>query len=333
MARETKVGLLVGLGFIACFAIILENRGRRENRVPQPPQELVSRGRADAQVVTPNAPVESARQYTANSRQHIPVADPLPNETPEEPAPRNARTASHRPAAEVERAADQPGTGFAESMDSMVEIDRFQRGARSTRSAGPSGAELLANASADLARNNGALTAQQPRQNPEPIKPPAPPAEPVQYVEVAKGDSLSRIASRHYSAGGKDVIDAIFQANRDQLKTPNDIREGQRLILPRVNGVNMVQGEMAAKPKEQKPPKAAKPAETRRQADESKYRYYQVKKGEVLTTIAKEQLGTSSRWKEIAELNREIFPDPAKIQYGVRIRLPAESGSDGGGRL
>ena len=30
MARETKVGLLAGLAFILCFAIILANRGRQE---------------------------------------------------------------------------------------------------------------------------------------------------------------------------------------------------------------------------------------------------------------------------------------------------------------
>ena len=30
MARETKVGLLTGLAFIICFAIILANRGRQE---------------------------------------------------------------------------------------------------------------------------------------------------------------------------------------------------------------------------------------------------------------------------------------------------------------
>ena len=29
MARETKVGLLAGLAFIICFAIILANRGRQ----------------------------------------------------------------------------------------------------------------------------------------------------------------------------------------------------------------------------------------------------------------------------------------------------------------
>ena len=53
-----------------------------------------------------------------------------------------------------------------------------------------------------------------------------------------------------------------------------------------------------------------------------------MKKGDRYATIAREHLGDARRWQEIAELNREIFPDPSKIRYGVRIRLPA--GSSGG---
>ena len=37
MASETKVGLLVGLGFIVCFAVSLANRGREEQISAQLP--------------------------------------------------------------------------------------------------------------------------------------------------------------------------------------------------------------------------------------------------------------------------------------------------------
>ena len=35
MARETKVGLVVGLAFIICFAVILANRGRQRPPVTE----------------------------------------------------------------------------------------------------------------------------------------------------------------------------------------------------------------------------------------------------------------------------------------------------------
>jgi nucleoid-associated protein YgaU len=39
-------------------------------------------------------------------------------------------------------------------------------------------------------------------------------------------------------------------------------------------------------------------------------------------------LGSAARWMEIAELNKDIFPDPAMIRYGVRIRLPLDETDD-----
>ena len=40
MARETKIGLLAGLAFIICFAVILSQRGR----ISKPTQGIFSRG-------------------------------------------------------------------------------------------------------------------------------------------------------------------------------------------------------------------------------------------------------------------------------------------------
>jgi len=47
---------------------------------------------------------------------------------------------------------------------------------------------------------------------------------------VRRGDSLSRIAMRIY--GDVTRAEDIFAANRHQLRTPNEIREGMQLILP-----------------------------------------------------------------------------------------------------
>jgi nucleoid-associated protein YgaU len=47
---------------------------------------------------------------------------------------------------------------------------------------------------------------------------------------VKAGDSLSAISKQFYGNGGEYM--KIFEANRDQLSSPNEIRPGQRLVIP-----------------------------------------------------------------------------------------------------
>jgi LysM repeat protein len=48
--------------------------------------------------------------------------------------------------------------------------------------------------------------------------------------EVQPGDSLSKIAKSVYDDAGKYM--KIFEANKDQLKDPNMIHPGQKLVIP-----------------------------------------------------------------------------------------------------
>ena len=48
--------------------------------------------------------------------------------------------------------------------------------------------------------------------------------------KVAKGETLSHIAQRYY--GKASEFQKIFDANRDQLKDPDKIREGMDLKIP-----------------------------------------------------------------------------------------------------
>lgn len=47
---------------------------------------------------------------------------------------------------------------------------------------------------------------------------------------VKPGDSLSKIAKSAYDDAGKYMT--IFEANKDQLKDPNLIQPGQKLVIP-----------------------------------------------------------------------------------------------------
>ena|SRR5438270_9593536 len=47
---------------------------------------------------------------------------------------------------------------------------------------------------------------------------------------VKAGDSLSKISKQFY--GDANQYQRIFEANRDQLNDPNEIRPGQKLVIP-----------------------------------------------------------------------------------------------------
>jgi LysM repeat protein len=47
---------------------------------------------------------------------------------------------------------------------------------------------------------------------------------------VKSGDSLSKISQQFYGSAGEYM--KIFEANRDQLKDPNQIKPGQELVIP-----------------------------------------------------------------------------------------------------
>jgi nucleoid-associated protein YgaU len=65
---------------------------------------------------------------------------------------------------------------------------------------------------------------------PPPMAPPGASAADDSYV-VVSGDSLSKIAKRHY--GDMDQWRRIYDANRDQIKDPDLIHPGQKLKIPR----------------------------------------------------------------------------------------------------
>ena len=51
-------------------------------------------------------------------------------------------------------------------------------------------------------------------------------------------------------------------------------------------------------------------------------RTYTVEKGDTLSKIAKEQLGSANAWKQIFEANRDVLDDPDRIFPGQVINLP-----------
>ena len=56
----------------------------------------------------------------------------------------------------------------------------------------------------------------------------------------------------------------------------------------------------------------------------SKDEFYEIKKGDTLSAIAKQFYGNASQYVRIFEANREIISDPDKIYPGQKIRIPLD---------
>lgn len=68
---------------------------------------------------------------------------------------------------------------------------------------------------------------------PPPQPPAAPPPAAPQTYTVVSGDSLSKIAKHFY--GKASLWPRIFEANKDQIKNPDLIHPGQKLVIPELD--------------------------------------------------------------------------------------------------
>jgi len=152
------------------------------------------------------------------------------------------------------------------------------------------------------------------------------------YV-VGEGESLSTVAKKVYGLdeGNRIVnVNRIYEANKDVLKSVHEVVAGQKLIIPPL-------------PKSQPVVNPNKPSDVlsrelfekveqigRRGATQTpvaappsgEYRWYTVQDGDNLWKIASSQLGAGARYEEIAKFNADLLKDAAKVDPGMKIRLP-----------
>jgi nucleoid-associated protein YgaU len=175
----------------------------------------------------------------------------------------------------------------------------------------------------------------------EPVKP-APPKE----YTVSEGDTLAEIAKKFYGPeeGNKRAgVMRIFEANRQLLKSPDQIPVGQKLTIPSpgasppdasknesvfsgsifekaisIGRKHLSPDSGSALRKESpgliSPPKGSKgkPAAE-----------YLVQEGDSLSRIAAQQLGDANRYPEIAKLNADTLTDEDSLTVGMRLKMPA----------
>jgi nucleoid-associated protein YgaU len=146
-----------------------------------------------------------------------------------------------------------------------------------------------------------------------------PAASPSQQHTVVSGDTLSKIAAGHYGGSSMRFVNAIFDANRALLTSPDQLRPGMELVLPTIEGVITPRSAKSSASLETDNRRTSLPQP---EVPRTPSRWYQIQQDDRYVSIAREQLGDARRWPEIHELNKDKFPDPGLIRTGVRIRLP-----------
>ncbi len=332
MARETKVGLLAGLAFIICFAVILSNRGDQEpfsTAGANFPIDLQGAGHGAtgltgvpyAAAPKPSAVLQPSLPYPATPVQIVGAEHPF--------APPGAGTASVIPDS-IRFNADARGEGdhlSAVGHSPMIQASRPAHASENglppvVQSPGTENgvAKGVPAAAAPQTSNGGASPNAPPVPAPQRGQPPPSPSS--KKYTVSPGDTLSKIAASQYGSKSTTLVDVIFDANRGVLKERDVLPAGVELILPEWSTPKPTASRNPLAPSPIKTP--TRPAEVTKappkRIDES--RLYQVKKGDRFFSIARDQLGDGSRWREIFELNKDRIPDPGMIREGDRIRLP-----------
>ena len=307
MARETKVGLLAGLAFIICFAIILANRGRQEPIAP--PRSYLADGGASV----PRAVQQGASRMNAMPAGRDVTPSRVDRPTSVAPPASGAElllpdSPVARPLAPARNPVDGGENGVNPTgervLTSRIQDDQARR-------------QELERRLGNLAPDSGATGSPNPqtalpsgnRSSPRPESS----ANSVPYT-VAPGDTLSKIALAQFGNKSRAAIDAIFEANRSILTSPDTLKAGLVLSLPVL--------EAAPRPTKSESPTAKAPTPARTEEGKSHPskksaekpvpapRWYQVKKNDRYVSIAREQLGDAARWRELHELNKGKFPDP-----------------------
>jgi len=350
MARETKVGLLAGLAFVICFAVILANRGGEQTA-----HGTMSNFSA---VDVPSTVQRTAARNSAPARgresSHRPASDPGATRVPQ---PRNSipsrnSIAENAPApssgAELVFDAQRDASTLAVPLNSNARplpasphprID--QHDANEARR--PSDVELeVPRHGAPMNERSSPQQAYAPMEKPEPSnigQVSAIQAKLADYT-VESGDTLSKIALKQYGSKSKAGIQAIFEANRNSLSSPDSVRAGMTLVIPRLDSPAAHRTKTAppsptltesAQSHEKAADASHGKSQGRNEAEHKtaeasvseKFRWYQIKKNDRYVNIARNQLGDGDRWHEIYELNKDKFPDPGQIREGVRIKLPS----------
>ena len=327
MTSDAKIGLLLGLVFIFVIAFIINGLPNFGNRSQAEATPMINQdenfGVADnAQNAQEQLDWDSLLEQESDA-----LADFEPAATESDPGavqPEPVVAAENEDVRSVytfdslmggvSRTIEDVVKGFGEASRSTV----LQAEASEPAPAIEVAESRLAPQPAEPARSQRTAAAEGPGRN----------AAPKIYV-VQAGDVLATVAKKAYGLeeGNRLVnINRIFTANRNTLKTADEIFVGQKLIIPPLSTADGA-GKPAPTLSEalfEKVQDIGKRNLAEMREDKPQGRYHVVQDGDSLWKIATSQLGNGARFEEIAELNADVLKSKDALAIGTRLRLPSK---------
>lgn len=307
MTRETRISLLVGLGFIITFGLVLT--------------ELTGSGKPPAQPVPLQDSTELALAPAEDISPVVVHAQDLPPRlgAPIRPSPAAALMAAGRDAPPQ---AATPADAPAPELVAVVH--------RSDETSSPAADLLAAPVGLGSPRITRAAELEAPPPAPVPAVSPAPvaAAAPARTYTVQAGDSLIRIARKVYGDDPRDGYRRILEANRDRISDPSLIRVGQVLVIPEPTGAVRAVAAGSPRVREVDPDQLADvlaSAEgTNLPRQLSPRTVYVVQRGDTLTKIARQTMNDGSRAAvmDIFNANQSKLSDPDNLPVGAELVIP-----------
>ncbi|UCD29095.1 MAG: LysM peptidoglycan-binding domain-containing protein [Planctomycetota bacterium] len=353
MTRETKMGLLIGLGVIVVFAVLLSHHN------PVPPAgdglELVTEKPASEEsriaLAQDSDTMDTGRESEYMVDGQVSFVEPSELEF-DQPSTSETVLVENLPRPGVlDPAFDEvsdPSTGdnvvltdLPATVESPVSVARADRIAPPLEKPVEEPQPTLHHESAEQT-----LISEMSDSRKAPATKKIFPSR--EYI-VCKGDTLGHIAEKVYGTSRAGVLDFLAKSNRSRIKNKNFVVEGQKLQTPelppelfeRVKGLNIVNISKSTRAirvdellKEQQPvsdsrrtPESTDPVQVKGdpakqiEKDANKpFRWYTIKPDDTFISISRKQLGSSKYWPEIRKLNKNI--NPRKMIPGTRIKLP-----------
>lgn len=313
MARETKVGLIVGLGVILFVSVFvsdyISDPARDEAMANQPLPDFDRTTNqtplpvADDADLTPGAidPREMAAVILEQAERRDGPAPTVQRRVPEgaPPVRRGPPSLSGNDDYAVAEAETPPAYETYRAPRSPVGVRAFEEDDRSHQLT----TDRLASA-----RGIDDDVLRMPI-NPEPLIA----ARPQQVRHTVKaGQTLSQIARQYYD-GDDNMWRSIRDANRGLVGPNGEVKKGAVLVIPKRSTEAI--DEFV---------EAGGGVSGRNTPQRQRVRMVTVKSGDSLSELAAEHLGSAGDWKRIMAVNPEL-DKPEHITIGMKLRIPVDA--------
>ncbi|MCX5660730.1 MAG: LysM peptidoglycan-binding domain-containing protein [Planctomycetota bacterium] len=295
MARETKVGLLVGMCVILLIGIIVSDHLSVVNQ--QQPAPLIGFAR-DAQRGVNSRPAEAAANTPADAINGMRTTErsrPLP-------MPGEGATSTIRPPAPTGGPGAPSGPSFPVPNNDQ-QIERRPTPPDTSIARGPA----------------------------SPTQTPTPTPGPVALAQhtVKHGETLYSIAKQYY--GKTSEWKRIQEANASAVGPQGQLKDSMNLLIPALPGQTPGQTPAQAGAPAPTAPRLTDSGNTAgstpSQPVRGSSRTIRVQPNDTLATLAARHLGSRDRWLDILEANKDKLHKAQDLKIGMELRLPESRAS------